>query len=141
MLRELERREQCTQARAVVTRRALDAFEPRARLLPQRRIRERRSDLLPLALQALQGEVQAAAPFAERCVRLGKEPGDAGHAWEIDFAARAPPRGAGCGERRIAARAGQELAEKVSRHGGRIVALVVIVAAFQAHGPCTAHVM
>ena len=56
----------------MVARRPLEALEPRARGRAQRRARERGGELLSFALEFLQGEVQAAAPFAERGVRLGE---------------------------------------------------------------------
>ena len=68
-------------------------------------------ELQPFALEPLQREVQAAAPLAERGIRLCEEPGDAGHLREVDIAARAAPRAAQLGERPVAARAGEQVAE------------------------------
>ncbi len=43
-----------------------------------------RSELLPFALEPLQREVQATAPFAERGVRFREQPGQAGDVREVD---------------------------------------------------------
>src|SRR5688572_22648575 len=59
--------------------------------------------------------MQAAAPFAERRVRLCEQPWDARDARKVDVAAGAAPCGAGFGEGRVAARAGEKIAQRVAR--------------------------
>src|SRR5688572_29113028 len=107
----------------MVARRALEGLEARARGRQQRFAFERRGDLLPFSLELLQREMQSAAPFVERRVRLCKKPWNAGYVRKVDLAACAAPRLARSRQRRIAARAGENFAERVgSRLCGRFVA-------------------
>src|SRR5262245_5343389 len=67
--------------------------------------------------------MQAHAPFGERRVRLSEQPGNAREARKLDLAAAAAPRFTGFGKRRVAARAGEKLAQRVAGSScGRFVA-------------------
>ena len=105
----------------------------------QRRARERGRELLPFALESLQREVQAAAPLAERRVRLGEQPRNAGDRGKVDVATRAAPRLGSGGERPVAARAREQSAQIVG--GNHRVSscgqcLELIVAATASLRPC-----
>ena len=121
--------------------RARGSRDARASPAEATRPRATRLHALPIALEFLQREMQAAAPFAECGVRLREQPRNAGDARKLDLAAGAAPRSAGLGERRVAARAREKLAQRV---GGsdcvRFVAQAEIVAGIRRSSPCTAHV-
>jgi len=132
----------------VVRDRVREPLEPRARRSAEISSLERLAQLLLLALGALQGIVEAAAPLAERRVRLREQPRDRREAREVDAAAGAAEPVAVRRERLVATRA-REALEEIGRtvhrsgFGSRLEdgGYRGIVAAAYGASPCTRHVM
>ena len=102
-----------------------------------------RRELLPFALEPLQREMQAAAPFAERRVRARRTARDRRR--PCGKSTRQPAQRSPSPlrrERRVAARAGEQLAERRRSFIGVVMrSLGVIVAARASTNACTRHVM
>src|SRR5690606_30966799 len=83
---ELERREQGGEALRVADCGVAQRFEPLARRRTKAGALERHLELRAAPLELPQREVQPAAPFAERGLRLREQPGDARDERKVDAA-------------------------------------------------------